>query len=77
MGVIKKKSAHFATQRRFDRGQRSQEGAGICTIFRIYNESYKVQSYFLRLTINHFHCKKDGHGSKECTLYLAIEEKKK
>lgn len=36
-----------------------------------------VQGYSFRSLINCFHCKKDDHGWRNCTLYLATDQGKK
>ena len=77
LGVIKEESAHFAARGGFRGGRGGRGGAGIRTISRTADGGYTVQSYSSRPTINCFHCKKDGHGWRDCTLYFATEERKK
>lgn len=44
---------------------------------RTADGGYAVQGFSSRPAINCYHCKKDGHGWRDCTLYLATEEGKK
>ncbi len=77
LGAIKEEIAHFAARGVFRGGRGGREGAGVHTISRTPDGGYAVQGYSSRFAINCFHYKKDGHGWKDCTLYLAIEEEKK
>lgn len=77
IGVIKEESAHFAGRGGFRGGRGGRGGAGARTISRTPDGGYAVQGYSSRPAINCFHCKKDGHGWRDCTQYLATEEGKK
>lgn len=70
-GVIKEESAHFAARGGFRGGRGGRGGAGACMISRTANGGYAVQSHSSRPTMNCYHYKKDGHGWRDCTLYLA------
>lgn len=59
--IIKVKSAYFAAQRGFCRGQRGQGRLGACTISQTTHGGYVAQGYFLHLIINHYHSKKVGY----------------
>ena len=77
LGVIKKESIYFATQKRFCGGQKSRGKAKACIITQTLNGDYAVQGYSLWSTINCFHCKKNGHGWKDCDQYLANKKGKR
>ena len=81
-GVIKEESAHFAARGGFrggrgGRGERGgQGGAGARTISRTSDGGYAIQDS-PRPAIKSFHCKKDGHGLRDCSQNLATEDGKK
>ena len=75
--AIKEEIAHFAARGEFRRDRGGRKRAGARTISRTLDGGYAVQGYSLRPAINCFHCKKDGHGWRDCTLYLATKEGKK
>ena len=77
LGVIKEESAHFATRGGFRRGRGGWGGARARTISRTSDGDYIVQDYSSRPAMNCFHCKKDGHGWRNCILYLAWTEEGK
>ena len=77
LGVIKEESAHFAARGGFRGGQGGRGGAGARTISQTPDGGYAVQGYSSRPAINCFHCKKDGHGWRDCTQYLATKDGKK
>ncbi len=77
LGVIKEESVHFAARGGFCGGREGRGGAGTRTISQTPDGGYAIQGYFLRPAINCFHCKEDGHGWRDCTLYLTTEEGKK
>ena len=77
LGIAMEESAHFAARGGFRGGRGGRGGAGERTISRTPDGGYAVQSHSSRPAINCFHCKKDGHGWRDCTEYLATDEGKK
>ena len=77
LGVIKEESVYFATQGGFRGGRKGRGKAEARTITRTPDGGYAVQDYSLRLAINCFYCKKNGHGWRDCTQYLATKERKR
>lgn len=77
LGVIKEESAHFAARGGFRGGRGSRGGASARTISRTPDGGYAIQGYSSRPAINCFHSKKDGHGWRDCSQYLATEDGKK
>ena len=67
----------FATRGGFHGGQKGQAKAEVRTIARTPDGGYAVQGYSLCPAINCFHCKKDGHGWRDFTQYLATKEGKR
>ena len=74
---MKKESEHFVARGGFRGGRGGRGGAWTHTTSRTPDGGYGIQCYSSRPAINCFHCKKNGHGWRDCTLYLTTEEEKK
>lgn len=74
---MKGESANFAAQGGFQGGRGGRGGAGARTVSRTADGGYTVQGYSSRPAMNCYHCKKDGHGWRDCTLHLSTDEGKK
>ena len=74
--------AHQGGERTFCRprgdsaGRGGRGGAGARTISRTADGGYAVQGYSSRPAINCFHCKKGGHGWRDCTIFRSLNFEK-